>query len=108
MKQYFKDIYESIVTVFKGMVITFRHLFTKSCTLQYPDEKWTLPELSRMRLFNKIEDCIGCGQCVRACPVDCIYMTTEKRTKEEAPACVNSVFIAFTISGLLSFGCEPW
>ena len=36
-------------------------------------------------VFNKIEDCIGCGQCVRACPVDCIYMTTEKRTKEEAP-----------------------
>jgi ferredoxin len=81
MKQYFKDILESIWSVALGMIITFKHLFTRACTLQYPDERWTLPERSRMRLFNKIEDCIGCGQCVRACPVDCIYMTTEKRTK---------------------------
>src|SRR5213080_1433227 len=85
MKQYFKDIIESVWTVLLGMKITFKHLFTRACTLQYPDQRWTLPERSRMRLFNKIEDCIGCGQCVRACPVDCIYMTTEKRIKEEAP-----------------------
>ena len=85
MKRYFKDIFQSIWTVLQGMKITGNHLFTRSCTLQYPSVKWELPERSRMRLFNKIEDCIGCGQCVRACPVDCIYMTTEKRAKEEPP-----------------------
>ncbi|MDE2758268.1 MAG: 4Fe-4S dicluster domain-containing protein, partial [Acidobacteriota bacterium] len=85
MKRYFKDIFQSIWTVLQGMKITGLHLFTRSCTLQYPSVKWELPERSRMRLFNKIEDCIGCGQCVRACPVDCIYMTTERRNKEEPP-----------------------
>ena len=85
MKKYFADIFQSIWTVLVGMKITYLHLFTRSATLQYPLQKWNLPERSRMRLFNKIEDCIGCGQCVRACPVDCIYMTTEKRTKEDLP-----------------------
>ena len=85
MKCYFLNIIQSIWTVLLGMKITGLHLFTRSCTLQYPSVKWELPEGSRMRLFNKIEDCIGCGQCVRACPVDCIYMTTEKRGKEAPP-----------------------
>ncbi|HEU0005717.1 MAG TPA: NADH-quinone oxidoreductase subunit I [Terriglobia bacterium] len=85
MKKYFSDIFQSVWTVLLGMRITWNHLFVRACTMQYPDQRWVLPERSRMRLFNKIEDCIGCGQCVRACPVDCIYMTTEKRTKEEAP-----------------------
>jgi len=85
MKKYFLDIFESIRTILIGLKITWSHLFTRACTVQYPEVKWELPERSRMRLFNKIEDCIGCGQCVRACPVDCIYMTTEKRNKEEDP-----------------------
>jgi NADH-quinone oxidoreductase subunit I len=61
------------------MKITWRHLFVDKVTLHYPEEKWTLPPKSRMRLFMKYEDCIGCGQCARACPVDCIYIKTEKR-----------------------------
>ena len=65
MKKYFSDIFQSVWTVLLGMRITWAHLFTRACTMQYPDQKWVLPERSRMRLFNKIEDCIGCGQCAR-------------------------------------------
>ena len=85
MGKYFKDIFESVWTILLGMKVTIKHFMGRNKTLQYPSEKWNLPERSRMRLFNKIEDCIGCGQCVRACPVDCIYMTTEKRGKDELP-----------------------
>ena len=38
-----------------------------------------------MRLFMKYEDCIGCGQCARACPVQCIYIKADKRAPTAAP-----------------------
>ena len=79
MTGWLADLWEGFYTVLVGMKITWRHLFVDKVTLHYPEEKWTLPPRSRMRLFMKYEDCIGCGQCARACPVDCIYIKTEKR-----------------------------
>jgi formate hydrogenlyase subunit 6/NADH:ubiquinone oxidoreductase subunit I len=83
MLTYFKNIWLGIVTVLNSMRVAWLHLFTRSVTLQYPTEKWKMPERSRARLFNKIEDCIGCGQCARVCPTNCITIKTEKRGKEE-------------------------
>ena len=80
-----RDVWEGFSTVLVGMNITWRHLFVNKATLHYPEEKWQLPPRSRMRLFMKYEDCIGCGQCARACPVDCIYIKTDKRAPT-APA----------------------
>jgi NADH-quinone oxidoreductase subunit I len=82
---WFRDVWEGFSTVLVGMNITWRHLFVNKVTLHYPEEKWQLPPRSRMRLFMKYEDCIGCGQCARACPVDCIYIKTDKRAPT-APA----------------------
>jgi NADH-quinone oxidoreductase subunit I len=79
MRTWLKDLWEGFSTVLVGMGITWRHLFTRKVTLHYPEEKWILPPKSRMRLFMKYEDCIGCGQCARACPVSCIYIKAEKR-----------------------------
>jgi len=83
MRTYFRELGLGIVTVARSMWVAWLHLFTRSVTLQYPTEKWPMPERSRARLFNKIEDCIGCGQCARVCPTDCITIETEKRGKEE-------------------------
>jgi len=85
MKRYFTDIGMGIVTTAYSMWIAFKHLFVPAVTLQYPTVKWNLPERARARLFNKIEDCIGCGQCARVCPTDCIRIETEKRGKDEPP-----------------------
>jgi NADH-quinone oxidoreductase subunit I len=85
LKQWATDVWEGFYTVLVGMKITWRHLFVKKATLHYPEEKWQLPPKSRMRLFMKYEDCIGCGQCARACPVQCIYIKAEKRDPK-APA----------------------
>jgi NADH-quinone oxidoreductase subunit I len=83
MLNYFRNLWLGIITVLKSMGVAWRHLFTRSVTLQYPTEKWSMPERSRARLFNRIEDCIGCGQCVRTCPTSCITIKTEKRGKDE-------------------------
>jgi NADH-quinone oxidoreductase subunit I len=85
MRQWLRDAWEGFSTVLVGMKITWRHLFVRKVTLHYPEEKWALPPRSRMRLFMKYEDCIGCGQCVRACPVSCIYLKAEKRPPTAAP-----------------------
>jgi len=83
MLTYFKDIWLGTVTVLNSMWVAFRHLFTPSVTLQYPTEKWSMPERARARLFLKIEDCGGCSQCMRVCPTKCINVKTEKRGKDE-------------------------
>jgi len=83
MKTYFRDLGLGTVTVLNSMWVAFIRLFTKSVTLQYPTVKMQMPERTRAKLFNKIEDCIGCGQCARVCPTDCIEIQTEKRGKDE-------------------------
>jgi NADH-quinone oxidoreductase subunit I len=85
MKKWLNDLWFGVWTVLVGMRITWRHLFVKKVTLHYPEERWQLPPRSRMRLFMKYEDCIGCGQCARACPVQCIYIKAEKRPTTEPP-----------------------
>ncbi len=76
--EYFKGIYDGVHTALIGMGITFGHLFTPAVTVQYPDVKMVMPERVRNRLYVNMDDCIGCDQCAKACPVDCITIKTIK------------------------------
>jgi NADH-quinone oxidoreductase subunit I len=80
---YIRNIYEGVSTAFTGMRITMKYLKSPAITLQYPKERMVMFERFRGLLHNRIEDCIGCGQCVRACPVDCITMVIQKAGKDE-------------------------
>jgi len=96
MYDYFVNIYKSVKTLFEGMQLTLKHFNNKEelvATLQYPHEKWPIPErnigfendeynLIRSRLHVDIDDCIGCLQCERVCPVDCIKIETVKKPKK--------------------------
>ena len=83
LASYIRNIYEGVSTVFTGMRITMKYLKSPAITLEYPKERMVMFERFRGLLHNRIEDCIGCGQCVRACPVDCITMVIQKAGKEE-------------------------
>lgn len=78
---YFKDIADGLLTAAKGMRITFAHLGEKANTVQWPHEPATTKPRTRSELFNNIDDCIGCMNCAKACPVDCITIDTVKSTK---------------------------
>lgn len=79
VKDYFKALFEGITTTVKGMWITFRYVWAvKPVSIEYPEVREVLPERSRMRLFNDVQNCISCTQCAMACPVDCIYIASEK------------------------------
>ena len=79
VKEYFEAMFDGITSTIKGMWITFRYVWgVKSVSIEYPEVREVLPERSRMRLFNDAQNCISCTQCAMACPVDCIYIASEK------------------------------
>ena len=83
MLQYFQNIWEGFWTPLVGLSLTWRKLFTPAVTMQYPEERWELPINSRMQLFVNMDDCIGCLQCERVCPVQCISIDTVKAVPGE-------------------------
>ena len=101
LSEYFQNIYNGIKTLLSGMSITMHHFRNKKdlvATLQYPNEKWPIPDRNigfdhkdynviRSRLHVDIDDCIGCLMCERACPVDCIKIDTIKPPKDSEFDC---------------------
>jgi NADH-quinone oxidoreductase subunit I len=79
VKEYFLNLYKGIFTTLKGLYITFKYVWgVKHVTIEYPEVREVLPDRARMRLFNDAQNCISCTQCALACPVDCIYIASEK------------------------------
>ena len=71
----------------KGFGVTFRQIFRKPITQQYPEYKRPVyPRFrGRHRLRkheNGLEKCVGCSLCAAACPADCIRVVAEENTAE--------------------------
>ena len=98
---YFNNITTGLKSFLSGLVLTWDHFKNKKekvATLQYPHEKFPVPEKNigfdhseynviRSRLHVDIDDCIGCLQCERVCPVDCIKIDTIKPPKDSEYDC---------------------
>jgi NADH-quinone oxidoreductase subunit I len=81
--QWFRNVWDTISSTAIGMGITLKYVYgVKPVTIEYPEVKEELPENSRSRLFNDVENCISCMQCATACPVDCIYIAAVKRPND--------------------------
>jgi NADH-quinone oxidoreductase subunit I len=78
--------------IFKGMWFTFRHMFRKTVTLEYPEKKVILGAEFRGRPVLVAESgkerCVACGLCARSCPPLAISMQAAETedVKERYPA----------------------
>ncbi len=86
MRQWFKNIFDAVVTVadaLRASVWTWIRTYDpkrRTFTEHYEYPELPLKVADRFRGFHRyaLGTCTGCTLCAAACPVDCIYITREK------------------------------
>ncbi len=69
--------------IVRGLMLTFRHLFRRTVTLQYPEQKHPLPDYYR-GLPGLVKDqdhrikCVGCFLCEWICPPKAITIKSQE------------------------------
>src|SRR5450631_1593303 len=74
-----REVAETFSTLAKGFSVTFRNIFRKTVTENYPYEKVHFQARYRgihvlHRDESGLEKCVGCFLCAAACPANCIYI----------------------------------
>jgi len=79
-----RKIYDGIKNLIIGLMTTAKHLGRRNVCVQYPEEKWTMPERSRgiVVLLSDKEtgklNCTSCMLCMRSCPTAAIQIDSHK------------------------------
>jgi len=83
---FFERLY--LIAIFKGMLITFMHMFKKKPTINYPEKTRPFSPVFRgLHILNRDEEgrenCTACGLCAVACPAEAITMEAAERKEGE-------------------------
>ncbi len=83
---FFERLY--LIAIFKGMLITFMHIFKKKPTINYPEKTRPFSPVFRgLQILNRDEEgrenCTACGLCAVACPAEAITMEAAERQPGE-------------------------
>lgn len=80
-----REVTETIVTLAKGFRVTFRNMWGKTVTENYPEEPVSfMPRYRGIHVLQRdeqgLEKCVGCFLCSAACPANCIYIEAAENT----------------------------
>lgn len=102
---------DALTALVQGFATTFKHLFRKPFTEEYPEFKRKLPERTRGRIIltrdpEGNERCVACYLCSAVCPVNCISMqATERESGERFAAWFRINFARCIYCGLCEEAC---
>lgn len=72
--KYWQDLALGLKSTAVGLRVSWRTMFEKKVTLEYPEERPIVPPGHRGLHGYDEELCISCDMCANACPVSCIYI----------------------------------
>lgn len=87
--------------IWDAMKVTFKHMFHKPITFQYPREQRVLPDTHRgalalLRYDDHQERCVGCDLCEAACPSRCIKVVSSEDTARPLQRFASEFYIDIT------------
>ena len=87
--------------ILDAMKVTFKHMFHKPITFQYPREQRTLPDTHRgalalLRYEDHQERCVGCDLCEAACPSRCIKVISSEDAERPLQRFASEFYIDIT------------
>ena len=96
MRNVFTALGNVVLKMPAGFVVTFKHIFKKPVTLDYPKKREPMaPRYRGLHYLERYEDgterCVCCGLCAAACPADAIYMEPAENEKGERYAHIYEI-----------------
>ena len=87
--------------IWAALKVTFKHMFHKPITFQYPREQRTLPDTHRgalalLRYDDHQERCVGCDLCEAACPSRCIKVISSEDAERPLQRFASEFYIDIT------------
>ena len=79
------EVAETTVALVKGFAVTWKNMFRKTVTENYPHEPVHFqPRYRGIHVLHRdesgLEKCVGCFLCAAACPANCIYIEAAENT----------------------------
>jgi NADH-quinone oxidoreductase subunit I len=89
------------IEILQGLGVTFKHMFVKSVTVQYPHEKPVLPPSFRgmlclLRYEDGTDKCVGCALCEAACPSHTILVVGSEEERHPLKRYAKEFYIDIT------------